>query len=97
MLLTRAEPFSALVFKTTSDPYTGKITVFRVYSGILNSDSTIYNSTRDCTERIGQIYELEGKKQKPIKQAVAGDIVAVSKLKETLTGDTLCDRISRCL
>nr|WP_279384504.1 elongation factor G [Geotalea toluenoxydans] len=85
------EPFSALVFKTTSDPYTGKITVFRVYSGTLNSDSAVFNSTRDCTERIGQIYELEGKKQKPIKQAVAGDIVAVSKLKDTLTGDTLCD------
>jgi elongation factor G len=86
-----AEPFSALVFKTTSDPYTGKITIFRVYSGVLNSDSTIYNSTKDVQERIGQIYELEGKKQKPIKQAVAGDIVAVSKLKETVTGDTLCD------
>ncbi|HET6420128.1 MAG TPA: elongation factor G [Geobacteraceae bacterium] len=85
------EPFSALVFKTTSDPYTGKITVFRVYSGVLNSDSTIYNPNRDCTERIGQIYELEGKKQKPVKQAVAGDIVAVAKLKETVTGDTLCD------
>jgi elongation factor G len=84
-------PFSALVFKTTSDPYTGKISVFRVYSGTLNSDSVIYNPNRDCTERIGQIYELEGKKQKPIKQAVAGDIVAVSKLKDTLTGDTLCD------
>ncbi len=86
-----SQPFSALVFKTTSDPYTGKITVFRVYSGVLNSDSTIYNSTRDCTERIGQIYELEGKKQKPVKQAVAGDIVAVAKLKETMSGDTLCD------
>jgi elongation factor G len=86
-----SEPFSALVFKTTSDPYTGKITIFRVYSGVLNSDSTVYNSTKDVQERIGQIYELEGKKQKPIKQAVAGDIVAVSKLKETITGDTLCD------
>jgi elongation factor G len=79
------------VFKTTSDPYTGKITVFRVYSGVLNSDSTVYNATRDCVERIGQIYELEGKKQKPVKQAVAGDIVAVAKLKETVSGDTLCD------
>ncbi|RNC69611.1 MAG: elongation factor G [Desulfuromonadales bacterium] len=87
-----SEPFSALVFKTTSDPYTGKITIFRVYSGTLNSDSTIYNPVRDCEERIGQIYELEGKKQKAIKQAVAGDIVAVAKLKETLTGDTLCDK-----
>lgn len=85
------EPFSALVFKTTSDPYTGKITIFRVYSGVLNSDSTIFNSTKGVDERIGQIYELEGKKQHPIKQAVAGDIVAVAKLKETITGDTLCD------
>ena len=85
------EPFSALVFKTTSDPYTGKITIFRVYSGVLNSDSTIFNSTKGVEERIGQIYELEGKKQHPIKQAVAGDIVAVAKLKETITGDTLCD------
>ena len=85
------EPFSALVFKTTSDPYTGKITIFRVYSGVLNSDSVIYNSTKKTQERIGQIFELEGKKQHPIKQAVAGDIVAVAKLKETTTGDTLCD------
>jgi elongation factor G len=88
-----AEPFSALVFKTTSDPYTGKITIFRVYSGVLNSDSTVFNSSKGVEERIGQIYELEGKKQKPIKQAVAGDIVAVSKLKETVTGDTLCDLV----
>jgi elongation factor G len=85
------EPFSALVFKTTSDPYTGKITIFRIYSGVLNSDSTVFNSTKGVEERIGQIYELEGKKQHPIKQAVAGDIVAVAKLKETVTGDTLCD------
>lgn len=84
-------PFSALVFKTTSDPYTGKITIFRVYSGVLNSDSTIFNSSKGVEERIGQLYELEGKKQHPIKQAVAGDIVAVAKLKETVTGDTLCD------
>jgi elongation factor G len=89
-----SEPFSALVFKTTSDPYTGKITIFRIYSGVLNSDSTVYNSSKDVQERIGQIYELEGKKQKPIKQAVAGDIVAVAKLKETVTGDTLCDENS---
>ena len=86
-----SEPFSALVFKTTSDPYTGKITIFRVYSGVLNADSTVFNSTKGVEERIGQIYELEGKKQKAIKQAVAGDIVAVAKLKETVTGDTLCD------
>jgi elongation factor G len=89
-----AEPFSALVFKTTSDPYTGKITILRVYSGVLNSDSTVFNSTKGVEERIGQLYELEGKKQHPIKQAVAGDIVAVAKLKETVTGDTLCNPAS---
>lgn len=88
---SESDPFSAIVFKTTSDPYTGKITLFRVYSGVLNADSTVYNPTRDCMERIGQIFEMEGKKNKPISQAVAGDIVAVAKLKETLTGDTLCD------
>lgn len=89
-----SEPFSALVFKTTSDPYTGKITILRVYSGVLNSDSTVFNSTKGVEERIGQLYVLEGKKQHPIKQAVAGDIVAVAKLKETVTGDTLCNPAS---
>ncbi len=85
------EPFSAMVFKTISDPFTGKLTLFRVYSGTLKSDSNIYNPNREAVERIGQIFELEGKKQKPIDMAVAGDIVAVPKLKATVTGDTLCD------
>ncbi|OQY20351.1 MAG: elongation factor G [Desulfobacteraceae bacterium 4572_35.1] len=84
------EPFSAMVFKTNIDPFTGKQTLFRVYSGALNSDSSVYNSTKDVSERIGQLYQLEGKKQVPIDQAVAGDIVAVAKMKETATGDTLC-------
>ncbi len=84
-------PFSAMVFKTISDPYTGKLTLFRVYSGILKSDSSVYNPNREAMERIGQIFELEGKKQKPVAEAVAGDIVAVPKLKITATGDTLCD------
>jgi elongation factor G len=84
-------PFSAMVFKTISDPYTGKLSLFRVYSGSLKSDSMAYNPNREAVERIGQIYEMEGKKQKPIPLAVAGDIVAVPKLKETVTGDTLCD------
>ncbi|MEJ2201361.1 MAG: elongation factor G [Desulfuromonadaceae bacterium] len=85
------EPFSAMVFKTISDPYAGKLTLFRVYSGTLKSDSVVYNPNKECTERIGQIFELEGKKQKPVAEAEAGDIVAVAKLKETATGDTLCD------
>ncbi|WP_432821684.1 elongation factor G [Trichloromonas sp.] len=85
------EPFSAMVFKTISDPYTGKLTLFRIYSGTLKSDSVVYNPNKETTERIGQIFELEGKKQKPVAEAEAGDIVAVAKLKETATGDTLCD------
>ncbi|GAB4294458.1 MAG: elongation factor G [Desulfuromonadia bacterium] len=88
---SESEPFSALVFKTTSDPYAGKISIFRIYSGALSADSVILNSSKGTEERIGQIFELEGKKQKPLKQAFAGDIVAVAKLKETVTGDTLCD------
>lgn len=84
------DPFSAMVFKTFNDPFTGKLSLFRVYSGVLNSDSSVYNSTKEETERIGQLYQLEGKKQVAIAQAVAGDIVAVAKLKATATGDTLC-------
>ncbi len=84
-------PFSAFVFKTIADPYAGKLTVFRVYSGMINPDSTIYNSTKKVKERVGQIYALEGKKQQPLGLAMAGDIVAVAKLKETTTGDTFCD------
>jgi elongation factor G len=86
-----AEPFTAMVFKTVNDPYAGKLSLFRVYSGTLKSDSVVYNPNRDTTERIGQLFELEGKKQKPVTMAEAGDIVAVAKLKETATGDTLCD------
>ncbi len=84
------EPFSAMVFKTISDPYTGKLTLLRVYSGTLNSDSMVYNPNKDVNERIGHIFELEGKKQKQIETAAAGDIIAVPKLKTTTTGDTLC-------
>jgi elongation factor G len=84
-------PFSALVFKTVADPYAGKLTIFRVYSGMINPDSTVYNSTKRVKERIGQICAMEGKKQKPLGLAMAGDIVVVAKLKETTTGDTFCD------
>ncbi|NLC71930.1 MAG: elongation factor G [Desulfuromonadaceae bacterium] len=84
-------PFAARVFKTISDPFTGKLTLFRIYSGTLKSDSNVYNPNRDASERIGQIFYLEGKKQKPTDEAAAGDIVAVAKLKATCTGDTLCD------
>jgi elongation factor G len=83
-------PFAALVFKTISDPFTGQLSVFRVYSGTLSSDSTCYNSTKERKERIGQLLKLEGGKQVPIEKCIPGDIVAVAKLKETTTWDTLC-------
>ena len=84
-------PFSAFVFKTIADPFAGKLSLFRVYSGSISADSTVYNSKKDVKERIGQIFLLEGKKQKPVGFASVGDIVAVAKLKETTTGDTFCD------
>ncbi len=83
------EPFSALVFKTMADPYAGRLTIFRVWSGILKGD-TFYNASKACPERFGQLYVLEGKEQKPVDSAGPGMIVAVAKLKETTTGDTLC-------
>ncbi len=83
-------PFSALVFKTIADPYAGRLTLFRVYSGTLASDSSVFNASRKITERIGNIFFLEGKIQKPVAQLVPGDIAAIAKLKETSTGDTLC-------
>ncbi len=84
------EPFSALVFKTMADPYAGRLTLFRVFSGILKGDN-FYNSSKKESERFGQLYVLEGKEQKPVESAGPGMIVAVAKLKETKTGDTLCD------
>ncbi len=84
------EPFSALVFKTMADPYAGRLTIFRVFSGTLKGDS-FYNSSKKESERFGQLYILEGKEQKPVDSAGPGMIVAVAKLKETTTGDTLCN------
>ena len=85
------EPLAALVFKTIADPFAGKLNLFRVFSGQLSSDSTVYNSTRDERERIGQVFMLQGKAQTPVGVAAVGDIVAVAKLKTTATGDTLCE------
>jgi elongation factor G len=84
-------PLSALVFKTVADPYAGKVTMFRVYSGTLTSDSTIFNATRGVRERVGQLLLLRGKQQSPVEGLGAGDMGAVVKLKETGTGDTLSD------
>ncbi|MCK4696751.1 MAG: elongation factor G, partial [Dehalococcoidia bacterium] len=85
-------PLAALVFKTSADPYVGKLTYFRVYSGTIYSDSTVWNSTRERQERIGQLYVLRGKNQEPVPHLIAGDIGAVAKLAETTTGDTVCGR-----
>jgi len=81
-------PLLAYIFKTIADPYAGKLTIFRVFSGSLAPDATVYNSKKKTREKIGQILQIEGKAQKSIDTAVAGDIVAVAKLKETTTGDT---------
>ena len=85
------EPFSAFVFKTLADPYAGKLTIFRIWSGVLQADSTVFNANKQVKERFGQILQLEGKAQKPIEAAGTGDIVAVAKLRETTTWDSLCD------
>ncbi|OIP87466.1 MAG: translation elongation factor G [Syntrophaceae bacterium CG2_30_49_12] len=87
-------PFSAMVFKTIADPYAGRLTLFRVYSGTVRSDSNIYNSSRKLSERFGNIFFLEGKNQQPAGSLIPGDIAAVAKLKETATGDTICDEKS---
>ncbi len=85
------ESFSALVFKTIVDPYAGRLSLFRVYSGELNSDSNLFNSSKQVKERIGQIFQLVGKQQEAMNPAVTGDIAAVTKLRATSTGDTLSD------
>lgn len=85
------EPFSAIVIKTISDPFAGRISVFRVFSGRLKSDSAILNTTRGYKERVGQFFALAGKAQRLLPEAKAGDIIAVAKLKRTLTDDTLSE------
>lgn len=88
------QPFSAFVFKTITDPFAGKLTMFRVYSGEIHPDMSALNTLKEEKERIGQIFYLVGKKQKPAGSAGPGEIAVVAKLKETQTGDTLCDEKS---
>jgi elongation factor G len=90
-------PFSALVFKTISDPYAGRLTIFRVFSGTIGGDGTFYNSRKEVRERYNQLLVILGKEQKPVEGAGPGSIVAVAKLKETGTGDTLCDEANKIL
>ena len=88
---SKEAPFSALVFKTFADPFAGKLSFFKVYSGELKADSTVYNATKGERERIGQAYAILGKNQKAVSMITAGDFGAVAKLKTTQTGDTLTD------
>ena len=86
------ESMSALVFKTIADPFVGKISIFRVYSGTFKSDSVVLNTTTEKTEKTAQVFALRGKKQLPVDKLIAGDIGAVAKLQYTNTNDTLCDQ-----
>lgn len=85
------EPFSALAFKIATDPYVGTLTFFRVYSGVLNSGSTVYNSVKMKKERIGRLLQMHANNREEIKEVRAGDIAAAVGLKLSTTGDTLCD------
>jgi elongation factor G len=89
------EPFSAFVVKTLADPYAGRLTIFRVVSGTIGSDGTFYNSNKEARERFNQLFTITGKEQKPATGAGPGSIAAVAKLKETGTGDTLCDESAK--
>ncbi len=87
-----AGPLAAYVWKTTADPFVGKITYFRVYSGVLSADSRVWNQSKGEEERLGSLYIMRGKEQEPVKIIHAGDIATVPKLGNTSTGDTLCDK-----
>jgi len=86
------EPLVVQVFKTLADPFVGKLTYFRVFSGTLSSDSRVYNVNKDAEERVAQLFMVRGKEQVPVDRVQAGDLGAVAKLSETATGDTLTDR-----
>jgi len=85
-------PLSSLVFKTSADPYVGKLSYFRVYSGVISSNSQVWNANKNSVERIGQLFTVLGKNQQQVPQVAAGDIGAVARLSLTTTGDTLCAR-----
>ena len=85
------EPFAALAFKIMTDPFVGKLAFVRVYSGVLKSGSYVYNSTKGKKERIGRILQMHANNRKEIEFLYSGDIAAVVGLKDTTTGDTLCD------
>ncbi len=92
-----SEPFSALAFKVMTDPFVGRLTFFRVYSGHLSSGSYVLNSTKDEKERIGRILQMHANNRTEIPEVFAGDIAAAVGLKNTTTGDTLCDEKKACI
>ena len=87
-------PLAALIFKTMTDPYVGRVSFFRVFSGVLKGEGMIHNATKGSDERIGHLFTLRGKAQEQMTEVVAGDIGAVAKLNHTATGDTLADKSS---
>ena len=87
-----SEPFSAYCFRTIADPFAGRINVFKIISGKVGTDANVYNSTRATSERLGALHTMQGKQLDKVPEANAGDIIACVKLKETQTGDTLCDK-----
>ncbi len=92
MKIDASKPFSALIFKTIADPYVGKISLFKVISGELSKDDEVLNVTRDHKEKIGNLFTLRGKEQIDVSKVIAGDIGAISKLDNTFTNDTLCNK-----
>jgi elongation factor G len=89
--VTSKDPYAAFVVKTVADPFTGRISIIRLYSGIMRSDTTYHNQTKGKSEKFGPLQALQGKTMTPVGEVHAGDFFAVTKLRETTTGDTLCD------
>jgi elongation factor G len=90
--IAASAPASAFIFKTIADPFAGRISLFRVMSGVVKSDSTYQNTTKDVSERLGSVSLLQGKETVPVAEVHAGDLASVAKLKESQTGDTLADK-----
>ncbi|MBU1125973.1 MAG: elongation factor G [Candidatus Omnitrophica bacterium] len=97
VVCTSEEKFSAFVFKSISDPYVGQLSLLRIFSGVLTANTGFYNVNKQTRERIGPIYLLQGKEQRNIDQASCGDIIAIAKLKETTTSDSLTDENNQVL
>ncbi|GKZ01182.1 hypothetical protein MPSEU_001069600 [Mayamaea pseudoterrestris] len=92
-----AEPLSALAFKVATDPFVGTLTFTRIYSGVMETGTSVYNSVKGKNERIGRMLQMHANERTEIKSAVAGDIVALVGLKDTTTGETLCDKANACI